>query len=301
MTRRALWLVEAGLLIILSIPFIVLPLGFSMKVGELLGLLLFYAWGNRRKIAIENMRNSQLSRAIVVSEPVEKIIRDSFKNFGRSLIEVIKIYYGSGKKIIDSVNFEGVEHFNHAQSKGKGILLLTGHCGNWELLAIMASVRTSPISIVARPINNPYINKIVEGARKKYGNTVIYKQGALKSIITTLRDNGCVGILMDQAVIPDEGYVIDFLGRGAWTTKMLALIARKTGAAVVPAFIHRTDNGHKIKIYPEAELSESDEKETALREDMKKFSGFIEDYIREHPSEWLWIHRRWKRVNENIS
>ena len=300
MTRRAVWLVEAGLLIILSIPFVVLPLGFSIKVGELLGLLLFYVWGSRRKIAIENLRNSLLSRTIVVSKPVEKIIRDSFKNFGRSLIEIIKIYYGFGKKIIDSVEFEGIENFNQSRSKGKGIILLTGHCGNWELLAIMASVRISPISIVARPINNPYINKVLESARKKYGNAVIYKQGALKSIITTLRDNGCVGILMDQAVLPEEGYVIDFLGRGAWTTKMLALIARKTGAAVVPAFIYRTESGHRIKIYPEVALSDSDEKETSVREDIKKFSGFIEDYIREHPSEWLWIHRRWKRVKENI-
>ena len=297
--KNAVWLIEAGLLIILSIPFVVLPLGFSIKVGELLGLLLFYVWGSRREIAIENLRKSLLSGAIIISEPEEKIIRDSFKNFGRSLIEIIKIYYGFGKKIIDSVEVEGIENFNQSRSKGKGIILLTGHCGNWELLAIMASVRAFPISIVARPINNPYINKIVESARKKYGNAVIYKQGALKSIITTLRDNGCVGILMDQAVLPEEGYVIDFLGRGAWTTKMLALIARKTGAAVVPAFIHRTDNGHKIKIYPEVELSESDEKEIALREDMKKFSGFIEDYIREHPSEWLWIHRRWKRVDTN--
>ena len=298
--KKTAWLIEAGLLIILSIPFVILPLRFSMKVGELLGLLLFYAWGSRRKIAIENLRNSLSSRAIVVSEPAEKIIKDSFKNFGRSLMEIIKVYYGFGKKIIESVQFEGIENFNKSRSKSKGIILLTGHCGNWELLAIMASVSAFPISIVARPINNPYINKIIESARKKYGNSVIYKRGALKSIITTLRDNGCVGILMDQAVLPEEGYVIDFLGRGAWTTKMLALIARKTDAAVVPAFIHRTDKGHKIKVYPEVGLSESDEKETAVIEDIKKFSGFIEDYIREHPSEWLWIHRRWKRVKENI-
>jgi KDO2-lipid IV(A) lauroyltransferase len=111
-----------------------------------------------------------------------------------------------------------------------------------------------------------------------------------------LKNNDCIGILMDQAVIPEEGYVIDFLGRGAWTTKMPALIARKTGAAAVPAFIHRDKHGHRITLYPEIELSGDDDKGKAVKADTEKFSGFIEEYIRKHSTEWLWIHRRWKRV-----
>jgi len=175
--------------------------------------------------------------------------------------------------------------------------LITGHCGNWELLALSASARLFPISIVARPINNPYINKFFERVRKKYGNRVIDKKGALRPVMQGLKNNDCIGILMDQAVIPEEGYVIDFLGRGAWTTKMPALIARKTGAAAIPAFIHRENHGHSISIYPEIALSVSDDRDKAVIEDTEKFSACIEHYIQEHPSEWLWIHRRWKRVN----
>jgi KDO2-lipid IV(A) lauroyltransferase len=134
--------------------------------------------------------------------------------------------------------------------------------------------------------------------RKKYGNSIIYKKGALKPILQALRSNGCVGILMDQAVVRDEGFVINFLGRGAWTTKMPALIARKTGAAVLPVFIHRTGTGHVINIYPEIELSRSDDREGAVRDDTIMFSGYIEQYIAKHPAEWLWIHRRWKRVKQ---
>jgi KDO2-lipid IV(A) lauroyltransferase len=92
--------------------------------------------------------------------------------------------------------------------------------------------------------------------------------------------------------------VIDFLGRGAWTSKIPAIIARKTGAAVLPAFIHRTDEGHKVRISPEVELSRDDDTEQAVREDTVKLTGYIEEYIKEHPAEWLWIHRRWKRVKE---
>jgi KDO2-lipid IV(A) lauroyltransferase len=299
MTRRAVWILEACLLIILSIPLGILPIKLSIKAGELFGLLLFYLWGSRRKIAIYNLKNSVLFNAITISEPIEKIISNNFKNLGKSFAEIIKIYYGLGNKIIDSVSIEGIENFNQAKSKGKGILFVTGHCGNWELMSIASSAKLLRIAVVARLTNNPYINKFIENARQKYGNSVIYKQKALKPIIQTLKNNGSVGILMDQAVISDEGYIIDFLGRGAWTTKMPALIARKTGATVLPAFIHRTDIGHIIKIYPGIELSKTNDMENAIKEDTAKFSGFIEKYVKEHPTEWLWIHRRWKRTGQD--
>jgi len=296
--KRAVWLIEAGLSIILSIPLAVLPLQWAVKAGEALGLLLFYLWGSRRRIAIENLSKSVAVHALIITEPVEAIIRNNFKNLGRSFAEVIKIYFGSGRKIFDVVHIEGIENLHVARAKGKGVMLITGHCGNWELLALSASTRLFPISIVARPVNNPYINSFVESARKKYGNRVINKKGALKPVMQGLKNNDCIGILMDQAVIPEEGYVIDFLGRGAWTTKMPALIARKTGAAAIPAFIHREHHGHRIRLYPEVELSGDDDKEKALKADTERFSGFVEQYIREHPSEWLWIHRRWKRVKQ---
>ncbi|MEW6067384.1 MAG: lysophospholipid acyltransferase family protein [Nitrospirota bacterium] len=297
--KKAVWLFEAGLFIVLSIPLAILPSGCSIKVGEMLGILLFHLWGSRRRVALENLKNTVSNSAIKISEPAEKVIRDNFKNIGRSFIEIIKVYYGFGKKIINSVGIEGAENFNHAKSKGRGVVFLTGHCGNWELLAIVLSIRLSGIAVVARAINNPYINKLIENTRQRYGNSVIYKRGALKPIIQTLKNNGVVGILMDQAVVPEEGYVIDFLGRGAWTTKMPALISRKTGTAALPVFIHRTGTGHKIIIHPAVELTDTNNKEKAVIEDTKRFSAFIEEYIQGHPSEWLWIHRRWKRVNSN--
>ena len=293
--KRMAWFLEACLYVALSIPLALFPL----KFGEFLGILLFYLWKSRRKIAIENLRKSISSHAISISETPEKVIRNNFRNLGRSLIEIVKIYYGIGSGIIDSVEFEGAENVYKAKSEGKGILFIAGHCGNWELMAVATSAKLLPSSGIARQINNPYINRLVERVRQRYGNSVIYKKGALKAVMKVLKNNGSVGILIDQAVLSDEGYVIDFLGRGAWTTKMPALIARKTGAVVLPAFIHRTQKGHKIKIYPAVELSDAGDKEAAVLEDTKRFSGFVERYIKEHQSEWLWIHRRWKRVGQD--
>jgi len=299
------WLLETALIIMFSFPVAVLPHNIALKVGEFLGLLVFYIWGSRRRIAVENiekaMGNSLQPLAISNQPLAVSIARETFKNLGRSFAEIIKIYCGLGKSIIDNVEVRGIENYLKAKSKDKGVIFITGHCGNWELMALAFGIKVDNVSVVARTQNNPYLNKLIENIRAKYGNNVIYKKGALKGMLSELKKNRGIGILMDQAVLKDEGYKIDFLGRPAWTTKMPALMARKTGAAVVPIFINRERDKHVINIYPEVALSKAESQssravEQQLIEDTKRFSGFIEDYIKEHPAEWLWIHKRWKRT-----
>ncbi len=294
--KRLLWLLEAVIVVVLSFPLALLPYKCSLKAGGFFGFLLFYAWAGRRRIAIENIKKSVQSGTLSVSETAEKIARGSFVNFGKSIAEVVRIYYGFGDILIDNVVIKGEEHYSKAKAKGKGVIFVTGHCGNWELMALAFGVKVSPSFVVARAQDNPYINGIIGKIRGRYGNGVIYKKGALKGILTCLKKEGTVGILMDQAVVRDEGYIINFLGRGAWTTKMPALIARKTGTPVIPAFISREGTGHVMTIYPEARLTREDKSESALIEDTQRLSSYVDEYIKEHPTEWLWIHRRWKRV-----
>ncbi len=293
---RLLWLLEAVIIIVLSFPLALLPYKCALKAGGFLGLLLFNVWSGRRRIAVGNIEKSVQSGALAVSEPAEKIARESFVNFGKSIAEVMKIYYGFGNRLIRNVVIRGSEHYNEAKAKGKGVIFVTGHCGNWELMALAFGLKVSPASVVARAQDNPYINGMIGKIRARYGNSVIYKRGALKGILACLKKEGTVGILMDQAVIRDEGYTINFLGRGAWTTKMPALIARKTGTPVIPAFISREGIGHVMTIYPEVLLNREEMSESSLKEDTQRLSSYVDEYIKEHPTEWLWIHRRWKRV-----
>jgi KDO2-lipid IV(A) lauroyltransferase len=290
--KKILWGVQLVCVMILSLPLSLLP----VRAGEFFGLLLFHGWKDRREIAINNLEASLSYNALSLRQSPEEVIREHFKNLGRSFIEVLKIYYGTGKTLLMNTVIKGMENFEQARAKGRGVIFITGHCGNWELLAVTSSFKAAPLSVVARPLNNPYLNSLLERARARYGNGIIYKSGALKAILSTLKKGGIVGILMDQAVLSEEGFVIDFLGRGAWTTKMPALIARKTNAPALPVFIRRTGEGHEITVYPEVTLSSAANQEDALREDTKRFSSYIEDYIRENPSQWLWLHRRWKRV-----
>jgi KDO2-lipid IV(A) lauroyltransferase len=299
-------MLQAAIVVVLTFPLAVLPYRSALKAGEILGIMLFYAWGGRRRIAVENIEKAILAGALGLSSPAvaassaetaSKIARESFINLGKSLAEVVRIYYGFGDSLIRNVVIKGEEHYSRAKAKGKGIIVVTGHCGNWELLALAFGLKVAPGSGVARAQDNPYINGMIGKIRKRYGNTLIYKKGALKAVLSCLKKEGLVSILMDQAVLRDEGFIIDFLGRGAWTTKMPALIARKTGAPVIPVFLSREGDGHVMTIYPEAPLKREEMSESALKEDTQQLSSYVEEYIKQHPSEWLWMHRRWKRVN----
>lgn len=274
----------------LSLPVAAMPYSLSKKAGELFGLSMYLLWRSRRRIALENVREAQRKNFISPSASAERIVRDNFRHLGLSLVEVVKVYYGLGDCLVRDVSFEGMENFQKAREKGRGVLFITGHCGNWELMALAHSLESGNFGLVARPLDNPYLNRIIERIRSRFGNSVIYKKGALKSIFRTLKAGGSVGILIDQAVIADEGVIIDFLGRPAWTSRMPVALARRTGSPLLPAFIRRTGQGHTITVYPEVELTGDD------AEDTKMLSAFIEDYIRENPSQWLWMHRRWKRT-----
>lgn len=289
--------VEFLIIILITLPFLFLP----VKAGRFLGLMVYFFWRQRREVALSNVRLS-LSKGQIKGDP-KRIVRKNFEELGQSIVEVVKVYFGMGKRILHSISFKGLENLEKARKKGKGIIFITGHCGNWELLALATSLKVGPISVLARRLDNPSLNSLVEKMRARFGNKVIYKKGALREIIKTLRNNGAVGILMDQAVIPEEGIIVDFLGRPAWTTKMPALIYKKTGSPVLPAFIKRNGKRQEVTIFPEVMLLSDSEQEMGdikdtITENTIRMNSFIEDFIRETPEQWLWIHRRWKRTDQ---
>ncbi len=286
------------LLVISTFPFAVLPYRFALRVGDVLGLLAYVFWSSRRKIALENLRSAVERGAIVLDTDPRSVIRQNFRNLGRSFIEVLKIYYGFGGSVFRHVKITGVDNYRQALKKGKGVLCITAHCGNWELLAVYVSMNIAKITIVARKQDNQYLNRFIEKTREKYGNHTIYKEGALKKILSSLKKRELIGILMDQSVIRSEGFIIPFLGKNAYAMKTPAILARKTGTPVVPAFIRRTADGHLIEVGEEIPLAESPDSEAALIQDTANFLRPTEEFIRQYPAEWLWIHRRWKRIKE---
>ncbi|MBI5634221.1 MAG: lysophospholipid acyltransferase family protein [Nitrospirae bacterium] len=296
--KRLRQFVPFALLVFVTFPFALLPYRLSLKLGDFLGMLIYLLWGSRRAIALDNLRGAVERGAITLGEDPHTVIRRNFRNLGKFIIEVNKIYHGFAAPIFSAVELTGAEHFRKAQQKGKGVLLITGHCGNWELMAVYLSMTVDRASIVVRKQNNEYLNRFIERTRGKYGNRIIYKKGALKQILTSLRKKETVALLMDQSVTRPESIIIHFLGKNAYTLKAPAVIARKTGAAVVPLFIRRTENGHIIEIQEEIPQDASEDNDTALLQNTINFSKPIEEYIKKYPSDWLWIHRRWKRIKD---
>jgi len=296
--KRILRFIPFALLVLVTFPFALLPYGIALRTGEVLGLLIFSFWRSRRAIALGNLQEAVDRGALSLSSSPRSVIRQNFKNLGKLIMEVIKIHYGFGDSIFRTVELRGEENFRKAHDKGKGVILITGHCGNWELMAVYLSLNLTKLKVVARKQNNEYINLFIEETREKYGNSVIYKEGALKKILTSLKKNETVGILMDQSVIRSEGFVIHFLGKNAYALKTPAIIARKTGTPIIPAFIRRTGNGHVIEIGEEIPLAEAGDVDTAILHDTINFSRPIEEFIKTYPADWLWIHRRWKRTGK---
>lgn len=299
--KKIIWSVQIVVLYCFTLIVALMPDSFSCRLGSFIGLAMRRLLPSRRRIAEENIgktieyMRSQAGWNCKMSTP-EGIAREVFRSIGRSLVETCRLYHGRGEGLISGIELRGAEHYEAARAKGKGLIFLTGHCGNWELVALAyAHLFDSTMSVVARRQNNPYLNSMVERVRMRYHNRVIYKDNALKNMISVIRKNGVIGLLVDQAVFPEEGCLINFLGQKAWASKAPVLLARKTGVAVVPAFIHREGDRHVIELCPELEFS-GDNSDEGWVADVQLYSSAIERFIVSHPTDWYWVHRRWKRT-----
>jgi len=299
--KQIIWALQVFVLYCFTWVVALVPEKLSDRLGVWVGLLMHRVLGSRRRIAVDNisrvldyMRTQPAWSCAIPT--AEGIAQEVFRNLGRSLVENCRLYHGRGDGLIDRIEVRGMEQYDSARAKGKGLIFLTGHCGNWELMALAyARLFKAPLSVVARRQNNPYLNQMVERMRKHYDNSIIYKDNALKNIITVIRRDGTIGLLVDQTVFPEEGFLISFLGRSAWASKAPVLLARKTDVTIVPAFIRREGSRHIIQIHPALKFT-GDPSEQGWKDDVQIYSRAIEQFIIAHPTDWYWVHRRWKRT-----
>ncbi len=285
-------LIEFVVFLIVCMPLALLPNKVSAMAGEAMGMLFHRFWKSRRKVALANIIGAMEHGAISVDMTAEELVRLNFRHMGRSITELNKLLFGLARKIIASVSLEGMENYRRAEAKGKGVIIVGGHCGNWELMFSLSSILDNDFYGVVRKQRNPFMNSLIVRTRERFGSRVIYKQGALRALLKALKAGDTIGVAVDQAT-QTEGVRIDFLGAPAWTTRMPAILAKRTGAAVVPIFnFRKPDGSFTTYAMPEVEIT-GDEVE-----DTKCISACVEDFIRKHPEQWLWIHRRWKHQQE---
>lgn len=194
------------------------------------------------------------------------------------------------------VVLEGFENFQAAQRRGKGVLFLTGHMSAWELAPFAHALYGYPLHFLARPIENARVNALVDRYRCLSGNQPINKNQAARTILSILHGGGTVGILIDHNTSLEEGVFVDFFGVPACTTTGLARFALRTDAAVVPGFLSWDPgiNKYRLSFDPMIELARTGDEEGDIRENTARFTRVVEDYIRRHSDQWLWVHKRWK-------
>jgi KDO2-lipid IV(A) lauroyltransferase len=259
--------------------------------GTALGLAFYAIDGAHRRIAHRNLATAFPSRP---EAERRAIARAAFCHFGRLLFELLQFSTLSPRQMLARVEFDGEERSRLAYAQGKGVLFITGHFGFWELQAMVHALRVEPVSILARALDNPYLNDLLERIRQGTGNTVVYRRGTIRRVMRTLQAGHGVAVLIDQHIMTRDAIYVDFFDRPAATTSAVAALALRTGAPVVPVFALPLGRGRYRLIYEHQVEAPRADSPDALREFTQRCTDVLEMYVRRHPELWLWMHRRWR-------
>ncbi|GAB4304136.1 MAG: lysophospholipid acyltransferase family protein [Desulfuromonadia bacterium] len=288
--EQALFTLIRGLLT----PLTLIPLRWGRFAGRLMGGAAYHLVPPLRRKVLATIHEGwggmlSLNPAMGRVSPAT-IARRFFQHLGVFVVEVLRIDRGSDR-FLDEVEFRGVEHFQQAKERGRGILFITAHCGNWEASALAFARRFEPFAVVVRHQRSAAVTHFLDRLRNRYGNETIMKRGAAKRILTLVRQGRMVGILSDIAVEEKDGILTPFLGNPAWTTGMPATMALRTGCALLPCFIHREGERLVVTFHPEIPTEGRDERSITA-----DISSVIERHIALHPEEWFWFYHRWRRA-----
>jgi len=266
-----------------------IPQSLARYAGKGLGRLFYAIDKSHRKTVFKNMELAGYPK-----ESIKALAREVFENMGITLLEVMRTPWLRRSELPGYVESEGLEIFERALARGKGVILITAHLGNWELMAAWYAVMGYKMDVVVRDLDNPLAARLMDWVRTRHGHAMVLKKRSMRRLLKTLAGGGIAGILLDQNVARVEGVFVDFFGVPACTNKGPAMLAAVSGAAVIPTFISRKNGRHIIRIGPEIELSRGGDKKTDALENTRRFTKAIEEAIRRNPGQWFWVHRRWK-------
>jgi KDO2-lipid IV(A) lauroyltransferase len=259
--------------------------------GTALGAAAYVVDRFHRRIALDNLAHAFPSRSVAERRA---LARAMFVHFGRLLLELIKFGALSDAQMLRRIESDGEERVLQAYQKGRGVLFFTGHFGYWEMQAITQPLRVKPVSVLARPLDNPRLHDMLERIRTRTGNAVIYRQGAIRKVLRELGANRGIAILIDQHLHTPDAVYVDFFRRPAATTSALAALALRTGAPVIPVFALPLPHGRYRFVYEHPVDPPREDSPDAIREFTQRCTDVLEMYVRRHPELWLWMHRRWR-------
>jgi KDO2-lipid IV(A) lauroyltransferase len=269
------------------------PRAFALRAGRAVGALACAFLPRLRRHAEINLR---LAFSDLDERERRRIRRGVFRNLGRLLGEISQFPRLNAENISSIVIYEGLENYLNAVTEGRGVILLTGHIGAWELSVYAHSIYGHPMSFLARRIDNPLVERLAESYRAKFGNRSIDKRGSVREVLKTLKSGGVVGILADLNTSREEGVFCDFFGMKACSTAGVATLALRTGAVVLPGYLIWDEKSriHRLHFEPPVETINTGNQKEDVIANTARYAEVLESVIRRHPDQWLWIHRRWR-------
>jgi KDO2-lipid IV(A) lauroyltransferase len=283
----------------LLILFNLLPRKNALCLGKTLGGWAFFLLKDSRKTALKNLKFA--FGKIQSQKELKRMALESFENIGKNAVDVARFGKLSPQKINKFVKVEGFQHFDSAYNEGKGVIALTGHVGNFELLAAYLSLKGYKLSVISRDVYDLRLNRLLIKNRESVGLENISSSDDIGKIVRVLKAGKTLGVLADQDSTRVKGIFVNFFGKDARTPVGPAFLHLKLGSPIVPMFILRNKNEkYRIIVKPALEFHTSGDKNKDIKDLTQKYTCVLEKIIREYPSQWIWMHRRWKsRPNSN--
>jgi KDO2-lipid IV(A) lauroyltransferase len=270
-----------------------MPRGLARLIAGLLAFAVYLLLGRLRRVGV---RNLELALPELSDSARTHILKRVYRHLGMQLVEFCRMIRYTPANTRDWIRTEGLEHFLAAQARGKGVLIVTGHLGAWELSSFYHSLMGYPMGMVIRRLDNKRLDDYVNAKRCLHGNRVLHKDDFARGLLTAMRAGETVGILMDTNMRPPQGVFVEFFGLSACTASGLARVALKTGAAVLPGFMvwEAAERKYVLRFGPELRFTQSGDAEADAQAATQLCASATEQWIRRYPDQWLWIHRRWK-------
>ncbi len=284
---------EYGAVLVLIQAIGLLPRRLARNAGALIGAIAFLSLPRLRRVGYRNLEIAFPGRTRAQHTA---ILRAEYRSLGWLLAEFCQMHKYTPQNTRSFLGYQGLEHYLDARDAGRGVLILTGHLGAWELSSFYHSLMGYPMSMVIRRLDNQLVDRLVNRIRCRHGNKVVHKDDFARGLISAMRGGETVGILMDTNMTPPQGVFVDFFGSMACTASGMARVALKTGAAVLPGFLlwEEAQRRYVLHFGERLALIRTGDNEADIQTNTALFTKVLEDYIRRYPGQWLWLHRRWK-------
>lgn len=287
------WLEFAGVRFIYALSSILGRRG-AFLLGWCLGTLFYYFGFHRKRRTLQNI--SMVYRESITRREMRRIARNCYAYLGGFWLELFGVSRKRPEKLPDMVEIRGKENLTRALERGKGVILFSGHIGNFPFLGIALTRAGYPLTAFLAPAKNPYGEELLVKIRQRLRLSFIYAVSGREAVVSSLRvlrSNGILWVLIDQKF--HRGIIVDFLGHPAQTSPIVALLAARSDAALLPATIHRLPNSkHIIEIGEEVKAVKTDDKEEMIRVNMEILNRIIGEELLRYPEQWTWFHNRWQ-------